>query len=221
MKKILEKELFYNKPFYYYNKIKPTQLPTIKSNVSISEKLTPRINNKKILKGSSITDMIGLSNAYSSKNGVFVNGDTLYISGTHTARDVYDDLTTIPFNRIEHSERYQQAIKSLEAVPTIKRVVGHSLGGSVALQIEKNYPNKIDFSRVYGTPVLDMNPYINDKVERYRNWFDPISLLDINASSDWSSGLNPHSYNIADNFSTNLNTNNGWINPDNTISLIS
>ena len=47
MKKILEKELFYNKPFYYYNKIKPTQLPTMTSNVSISEKSTPRINNKK------------------------------------------------------------------------------------------------------------------------------------------------------------------------------
>ncbi len=165
--------------------------------------------------------MIGLNNAYSSTNGVFVNGDTLYISGTHTARDVYDDITTIPFNRVEQSERYQQAIKSLEAIPTIKRVVGHSLGGSVALQIEKNYPNRIDFSRVYGAPVLDMNPYINDKVERYRSWFDPVSLLDINASSDWNSGLNPHSYNIADNFSTNLNTNNGWINPDNTISLIS
>ena len=51
---------------------------------------------------------------------------------------MYDDITTIHFNRDEQSERYQQAIKSLEAIPTIKRVVGHSLGGSVALQIEKN-----------------------------------------------------------------------------------
>ena len=66
-----------------------------------------------------------------------------------------------------------------------------------------------------------MNPYINNKVERYRSWFDPISIVDINSNSNWSSGINPHSFDLANQFSTNLNTNNGWVNPDKTISLIS
>ena len=137
MKKILEQELFYNKPFFYYNKVKHNNI-NLGGSTKVANKPPPILDNKKILKGASLTDMEGLSNAYSSQNGVFVNGDTLYISGTHTARDVYDDITTIPFNRVEKSERYQQALQSLEAIPTIKRVVGHSLGGSVALQIEKN-----------------------------------------------------------------------------------
>lgn len=74
---------------------------------------------------------------------------------------------------------------------------------------------------VCGAPVLDMSPHIDNKVERYRSWFDPISLLDVNASADWSSGANQHSCYIANQFSNNLKTKNGWINADNTSSLIS
>ena len=37
----------------------------------------------------------------------------------------------------KHAERYQQAEKALKANPNITRVVGHSLGGSVALELQK------------------------------------------------------------------------------------
>ena len=48
-----------------------------------------------------------------------------------------------------------------------------------------------------------MNPYIENNVERYRSWFDPISIIDVNVSSDWSSDVNPHSYDVGNQCSTN------------------
>ena len=53
----------------------------------------------------------------------------------------------------------------------------------VALELQKNYPHLR--SRTYSAPVLDfqgINPYYNnEKVERYRNLGDPVSVLDRSA----------------------------------------
>ena len=120
----------------------------------MSDNAAPILDNKHIFKGASITDMEGFSNAYSSRIGVFVNGDTLFISGTHTARDVFDDITTIPFSRIEKSERYQQALQSLAAIPTIKTgllVIDWADHSRYRLK-KQTYLDTIEFSRVYGAP---------------------------------------------------------------------
>ena len=64
--------------------------------------------------------------------------------------------------------------------------MGHSLGGSVSLQLQKDYPNRLKTSRTYGAPVADA---FGGNVERYRHYGDPVSILDRSAKS--SIKLNP------------------------------
>ena len=185
------------------------------------------------LKGDTITDEEGLSRAYDSDTNVFANGNTLYVAGSKNpfttmqgVRDWYDDFTKIPFNNVEQSDRYQQVMKAISANPNLTQVVGHSLAGSVSLQLQKNMPSRIKFTRVYGAPVLDLIPK-STPVDRYRNLGDPVSILDRNANN--SLKLNPldsgsltHDYkNIAKNFKSEGTDNvNGWKNQDGSISLI-
>jgi hypothetical protein len=128
--------------------------------------------------------------------GVFYDPDTRteYIKGSSTARDWYDDFTKIPFwGDTGNSERYQQATdaysKLQSAGKPVDRVVGHSLGGSVALEMQSR--QGIPKSRTFGAPVLVLNPL--GKVERYRRPLDPVSILDRKAK--WG-GLSayPHTY---------------------------
>ena len=75
----------------------------------------------------------------------------------------------------------------------VGRVVGHSLGGAVALTMQKNL--KIPESRTFGAPVMDFNPFGHS--ERYRHPTDPVSMLDRGATWGPWTGVNPlssHSY---------------------------
>ena len=65
----------------------------------------------------------------------------MYVAGSHTARDWYDDVTKIPFwGNVKNSERYQQADRMLTANPQIRTIVGHSLGGSVSHELQRAHP---------------------------------------------------------------------------------
>jgi pimeloyl-ACP methyl ester carboxylesterase len=151
----------------------------------------------------------------------------LYVAGSHTAKDWFDDFTKVPFyGDLRNSTRYQQAEKALKANPNIKNIVGHSLGGSVALELQKNNPNLA--SRTYGAPVWD--PFSEDQktgnVDRYRNAFDPFSIFDGSAKTSvkwdpFSSYSFTHDYsNLGKNFTTSDNDNAyGWQNQDGTVSL--
>jgi hypothetical protein len=64
------------------------------------------------------------------------------------------------------------------------------------------------------------------QVERYRNWLDPVSILDRSATrsvklNPFDSGSMTHDYsNIADNFqSGGWKTANGWKNADGSVSI--
>jgi len=176
------------------------------------------------LVGLPITDSEGLDRAY-NQGDAYMHGDTLYIAGSHTARDWYDDITKVPvWGDLKNSERYQQAEKALKNNPNIKNVVGHSLGGVVALEWQKQYPNLQ--SRTYSAPVWNLTGN-EDKAQRYRNWFDPVSVFDRSAKKTFKT--NPfdswnltHSYNnIANKFSSGGASNSyGWQNQDKSYSLI-
>jgi pimeloyl-ACP methyl ester carboxylesterase len=142
-----------------------------------------------------ITDAEGLERAY-AQGDAYTHGSTTYIAGSHTARDWWDDVTKIPFWGDSHKiYRMQMAQKALAANPQTTRVVGHSLGGSVALQAQKDNPKLA--SRTYGAPVwdpagLDDNAYgifnraqgkPGGGVERYRSMGDPVSFFDDSAKS--------------------------------------
>ena len=106
-------------------------------------------------------------------------------------------------------------------------MIGHSLGGSVALELEKNFPKQIETSRTYGAPVLDLTEHeMNPRVERFRNIFDPVSVFD--NAAHVSVNFNPfgsktftHSYaNISNNFTSSEERPAASVNQDGSVSLI-
>jgi len=159
-----------------------------------------------------ISNAEGMARAY-EQGDAYAHGDMVYIAGSHTARDWWDDVTKIPFWGDSHKiYRLQMAQKALKANPQATTVVGHSLGGSVALQLQKDNPRLK--SVTYGAPVLDVfggdrrdydmarlrggpGP---EKPERYRNVLDPVSFFDASAVSDvpglkdFFTFSGPHSY---------------------------
>ena len=133
---------------------------------------------------------MGLNSAYNHVNKVHVQGDTLYVAGTSDLKDAYDDITKIPFyGDITKSTRYNQAKTVLDANPNINKIIGHSLGGSIALQLQKDN-NKFE-TTTYGAPVLQIS---STKGNRFRFPYDPISYFDNGALTVNKFNLNPHSY---------------------------
>ena len=152
-------------------------------------KQKPALTNSQSLAIEPITDKEGLEKAYGRESKVYTNGDTLYIAGTSSIQDIWDDLK-IPFNQTDKSLRYKNAAAALKANRDIVNVVGHSLGGSVALELQKNFPERNFKSNTYGAPVLSITPAEN----RFRNYFDPVSFLDQGAVNSVNVGLNPHTF---------------------------
>ena len=145
-------------------------------------------------------DEAGLVKAYQDATGVYYDPATKteYIKGSVSGRDFYDDFTKIPmWGNTRDAERYQQADAAYEDLQAsgkpVDRIVGHSLGGSVALQMQKDH--QIPKSRTFGAPVIDLKPFgrFYGDAERYRHVFDPVSILDRGAK--WGKvKLYPHSY---------------------------
>jgi hypothetical protein len=143
-------------------------------------------------------DEAGMDKAYGDETATGVYYDpatkTEYVKGSVTKRDWFDDFTKIPFwGDIHDAERLQQAEQAyndllMQGKP-VDRVVGHSLGGSVALQLQED--KAIPLSRTFGAPVFDLN--FKQKSERYRHPLDPVSILD--RSATWGPVMAyPHTY---------------------------
>ena len=90
-----------------------------------------RTNNAPVVLGDSdyaIPDEWGLKEAYNDEESVVHHGDTLYIAGTHSLRDV----VLIPLHLVRNSQRYQQDLVAPQrAGGRVKYWSGHSLGGAV------------------------------------------------------------------------------------------
>ena len=62
----------------------------------------------------------------------------MYIAGTHSLRDVADDLL-IPLHLVSNSQRCQQALAALQrAHGRVKYLSGHSWGGAVAAVLQED-----------------------------------------------------------------------------------
>ncbi len=84
-----------------------------------------------------ITDSEGLQRAY-AQGDYYVHGRTMFIAGSHTARDWFDDFTKVPaWDDSRDSERYQKTLEGFKNQEQIDTVVGHSLGGSVSLEFKR------------------------------------------------------------------------------------
>ena len=104
-------------------------------------------------------------------------------------------------------------------------MIGHSLGGSISLELQKNYDH-ITSSRTYVAPALDLTGQDYGNIGRYRNWFDPKSILVRPASRNFkwnpfdTSSLTHEYGNIAKNFTSEEVKPVATENSDNSISLI-
>ena len=147
-----------------------------------------------------IPDEWGLNEAYNADESVVHHGDTLYIAGTHSLRDVLDD-TLIPLHLVRNSQRYQQALAALQSANgRVKYLSGHSLGGAVAAVLQEDAlagrlgPKYRGFRevRTYGAPLMHSDHIPN--LHAYRRAWDPISAFDGGAATSTAPGWNPHSY---------------------------
>ena len=149
---------------------------------------------------SGVSDSEGLSKAYDSSNSIFIDGNKMYIAGTHNLRDVWDDVTKVPFwGDIKDSERYQQTEAALKDNPQVDTIISHSLGSSVAAEINKQNNNQYK-TRMYGSPFIDFsfNPSRDPNNIRFRHPGDPFSQFDTGAINEESNTtynlVNPHSF---------------------------
>ncbi len=118
-----------------------------------------------------ITDAEGLDRAYDSSGSIFASGEVGYIAGTKGGfldNDWLQNYKRIGFPfitgnkvHVEQTDRYKQARVFFAKHPEGKTLVGHSLGGAVALELKKDNPDLT--GRIYGTPHYD--PLDVDKIK--------------------------------------------------------
>ena len=165
------------------------------------------IINKAIPENNKIYDNEGLSRAYDSPNSVFIDGNKMYIAGTHNLRDVWDDISKIPFwGDVRNSERYQQAEAALKDNPQVDTVITHSLGSSVGAELNKQNNDKFN-TRFYGSPFIDLSFSRDSKNKRYRHPGDIISMFDTGAINEEQTTnyelINPHAFSGYPDYSDN------------------
>ena len=142
------------------------------------------------------TNKIGLRKAYESNKSTFVEGDTLYVAGTKTLKDWYDNFTKLPFGLTKNADRYKDAENALRENPQVKNSVGHSLGSSVSVELTKQHPEKqLELKALYASPFVDFGSKTHEN--RYRHFGDVISMFDKGAKTVDIGLVNPlkaHSY---------------------------
>ena len=152
-----------------------------------------------------LTDTQGLKLAYENPEGIYQNGSILYIAGTKSGRDVYDDLK-LPLFQTRSTKRYKDVDKFVKdgtievggnKLTGITDIISHSLGSAVGQQINDDYGN-IFRSRSYGSPfVSSQRPEDTGNNLRMRESGDIVSMFDNATISLNRSSLNPldnHSY---------------------------
>jgi hypothetical protein len=89
-----------------------------------------------------ISDEDGLTKAYAATNGLHQHYNKLFIAGTRDfPRDHWDDLK-IPFHQTLNGKRGRDAEAYYKAHHEVDTVIGHSLGGAIALNLQSRYAKK-------------------------------------------------------------------------------
>ena len=146
-----------------------------------------------------LTDTQGLKLAYENPEGIFQNGSILYIAGTKSGRDVYDDLK-LPLYQTQQTKRYKDVDKFIKdgtievegrKLTGITDIISHSLGSAVGQQINNDYGN-IFRSRSYGSPfVSTQKPEDTGTNLRIRKAGDVVSMFDRGSATINKPSLDP------------------------------
>jgi hypothetical protein len=166
---------------------KRKQLQQIKFGKLLNVQLIPNLEDDAPPKPIDISDEDGLTKAYEATNGLYQHYNKLFIAGTRDfPRDHWDDLK-IPINQTLDGKRGRDAEAYYLSHHEIDTVIGHSLGGAIALNLEQKYGKKGDNpygiiqSKVFGSATASLPG--GGKVDRIRWFGDPISALDFNATT--------------------------------------
>lgn len=176
-------------------------------------KLINNNNKKKIIMENSkptivksMLDREGLDKAYNSESKIYSSGNILFVAGTNNIGDVYDDLR-IPLGDIKNSKRYIDTQAFINKNPQISKLVSHSLGSSVSMEIKKNNPQIKDVN-YYGSPFISVG-YTNNNT--YKNPYDIFSMFDKTAKlpgkNDNVAGFSPLDQHSYKNFNNSINNN--------------
>ena len=175
------------------------------------------------------TDADGEDRAY-AQGDTYVEDNKLFVAGSHTLTDWFDDVTKIPqwqyvppglnvvidfmnswlgkkllgTGDLRQAERYKAGREALLSNKKIDWVGGHSLGGAVALQLQKDFPNRVKQTVTWGAPVWDplgtqKAEVGQENVDRKSNRGDLVSIFDNSAKKTnhpnaFSSGSLWHDY---------------------------
>ena len=98
------------------------------------------INEKNIRKIDDIADEEGLKLAYKQKDGLHQHYNKLFIAGTkYFPQDHIDDLKLPVDDTLKKTKRGRDAESYYLSHHEIDTVIGHALGGAVALSSENQY----------------------------------------------------------------------------------
>ena len=129
----------------------------------INNKIADNKHQNYVKKLQDVTDQEGLNRAYDTKDGLYQHYNKLFIAGTKDKIDFVDDLK-LPFDEtLTKTNRGRDIDSYYRRHHEIDTVIGHSLGGSVALALEKKYkkegdsPYGIVQSKTFGAPVVSGN----------------------------------------------------------------
>ena len=177
----------------------PYEAPSTRS--KIHNEVSQELSNNEYIP----TDTYGLKRAYEDPNGIYRDGETLYIAGTKDPIDFWDDLK-LPFYQTRNTKRYKDVDNFIQDYAIdidgkknygIKNIVSHSLGSAVGQQINDDYGN-IFQSRSYGAPFVSrQKPDETGQNLRIRGSNDVVSMFDRGAITIPKGSLNPldnHSY---------------------------
>jgi hypothetical protein len=175
------------------------------------------------------TDAEGEDRAY-AQGDTYVEDNKLFVAGSHTLTDWFDDVTKIPqwqyvppglnvvidfmnswlgkkllgTGDLRQAERYKAGREALLSNKKIDWVGGHSLGGAVALQLQKDFPNRVKQTVTWGAPVWDplgtqKAEVGQENIDRKSNRGDLVSIFDNSAKKTnhpnaFSSGSLWHDY---------------------------
>ena len=111
-----------------------------------------------------ITDEEGVNRAYETKYGLYQQYNTLFIAGAKDfPGDHTDDLKLSIDGTLNRTHRGRTVDAYYRSHHEVDTVIGHSLGGAVALSLERQYkkegnnPYGVIQSKTFGAPVVSGN----------------------------------------------------------------
>ena len=130
-----------------------------------------------------------MKNAFEAKYGSYQRYNYLFIAGTRDfPRDHIDDLKLPMNDTLNKTHRGRTADAYYRSHHEIDTVIGHSLGGAVALSFEKQYiqegnnPYGIIQSKTFGSLTVP-GDFPGPNLNRIRWAGGPISALDFNSTT--------------------------------------